>query len=61
LLTGDETSSTAAVLQEYNGSNAGATRIHADLVQAAEEHRGQFVAVEWLAAIGWTRYLWCKR
>jgi len=61
LLDGDEQSAVSQVLKEYSGQAVGASRIHADLVQAAEEHPGVCAAVEWLAPIGWTRYLWCRR
>jgi hypothetical protein len=61
LLTGDEQSEAAQVVAEYSGTGIGATKIHADLLRAAEEHPGQFAAVEWMSSIGWRRYLWCKR
>ncbi len=61
LLTGDEQSPAAQVVQEYDGGRVGATRIHADLVRTAEEHPGQMAAVEWFGPLGWTRYLWCLR
>ncbi len=61
LLEGDEKGPVTEVLSEYNGSSVGASRIHADMVRAAEERPGRIVAVEWLSPIGWTRYLWCRR
>lgn len=61
LLEGDEKSAATEVLKEYTGTNVGASQIHADMVNAAEERPGKILAVEWLSPIGWTRYLWCRR
>jgi hypothetical protein len=61
LLASDEQSEVAEVLREYSGAEVSGKRIHADLQRLAAEHRGRLVAVEWLAALGWTRFLWCRK
>jgi hypothetical protein len=49
------------VLLEYQGSEVSGKRLHADVQRLAAEHRGHFVAAEWLGSLGWTRFLWCRR
>jgi hypothetical protein len=61
LLAGDESSEVARVLAEYRGAEVSGKRLHADLQRLAEEHPGQCVAAEWLGALGWTRFLWCRK
>jgi hypothetical protein len=61
LLQGDEQSAVERVLQEYAGSQISGTRLHADLQRQAAEHPGRLVAAEWQAALGWTRFLWCRK
>jgi hypothetical protein len=61
LLTGDENSEVAEVLHEYQGTEISGRRIHEELRQFADAHRGTMVAVEWLGPLGWTRFLWCRR
>jgi len=61
LLVGNDRSEMQTVLIEYGERIIGATKIHADLIRAAEEYPGQVTAVEWFGPLGWTRYLWCQR
>jgi hypothetical protein len=59
LLKGDEHSDVDSVLAEYRGADVSGNRLHADLQQFADRHRGRQVAAEWLGPLGWTRFLWC--
>ena len=61
LLRAGEDSEAECVLLEYQGAAVSGKRLHADVQRLAEEHRGRYVAAEWLAALGWTRFLWCRR
>jgi hypothetical protein len=61
LLVGDEDSAAAKVLQEYHGAEVSGKRLHDDLRRFAADHAGMYVAAEWLGALGWTRFLWCRR
>lgn len=60
-LTGDEQSEIAEVLREYKDADVSGKRLHEDVRQFAEAHRGEQIAAEWLGPLGWTRFLWCKR
>jgi hypothetical protein len=61
LLTADEQSEVASVLVEYRGADISGKRLHEDVQRLAAEHRGGWVAAEWLGPRGWTRFLWCQR
>lgn len=61
LLTGDGDSEIATVLKEYAGTEVSGNRVHEDVQKYAREHPGKTVAAEWLAALGWTRFLWCRK
>lgn len=61
LLAGDEQSEVKEVLAEYQGAEVSGQRLHADVQQFAERHRGRQVAAEWLGPLGWTRFLWCRK
>jgi hypothetical protein len=61
LLEGEEQSSVERVLLEYAPAEVRDSRLIADLQRFADEHRGKHVAAEWLAPLGWTRFLWCRR
>ena len=61
LLSGGEESDVQRVLAEYRGAEVTGTRIHQDIQRLAAEHPGQLVAAEWLAPLGWTRFLWCRK
>jgi hypothetical protein len=61
LLHDGEDSEPDRVLQEYHGSEVSGNRLHADVQRFAAEHRGRYVAAEWLGPLGWTRFLWCRR
>jgi hypothetical protein len=61
LLDGAEDSAVQQVLAEYQGDEVSGKRIHADVQRFAGEHRGRYVAVEWLGPLGWTRFLWCRK
>ncbi len=61
LLRDGEQSESERVLQEYHGSEVSGKRLHADVQRFAGEHRGRYVAAEWLGPLGWTRFLWCRR
>jgi hypothetical protein len=61
LLQGDEESDVAKVLIEYADTQGSGTCVHADVQRHAAEHRGKYVAAEWLGPLGWTRFLWCRK
>jgi hypothetical protein len=61
LLTDGEESAVKQVLAEYRGAEISGNRLHADLQRLADEHRGWTVAAEWQGALGWTRFLWCRK
>jgi hypothetical protein len=61
LLKDDEHSDVDSVLAEYRGADVSGNRLHADLQQFADRHRGRQVAAEWLGPLGWTRFLWCRK
>jgi hypothetical protein len=61
LLREGEDSAVERVLSEHAGNDVSGTRLHAELQRLAGEHPGRCVAVEWLAPLGWTRFLWCRR
>ncbi len=61
LLRGGEDGEVEQVLREYQGAEVSGKRLHADVPRLAGEHRGCFVAAEWLGPLGWTRFLWCRR
>jgi hypothetical protein len=61
LLRDGEDSEMEKVLLEYQGSEVSGKRLHADVQRLAGEHRGRFIAAEWLGPLGWTRFLWCRR
>jgi len=60
LLRGGEDSEAECVLQEYHGAEVSGKRLHAEVQRLASEHRGRYVAAEWLGPLGWTRFLWCR-
>jgi hypothetical protein len=60
LLSDGEDSTAERVLQEYHGAEVSGKRLHADVHRLASEHRGRYVAAEWLGPLGWTRFLWCR-
>jgi hypothetical protein len=61
LLRDGEDSEMEQVLLEYKENEVSGKRLHADVQRLADEHRGRFVAAEWLGSLGWTRFLWCRR
>ncbi len=61
LLADGEDSAVQEVLAEYRGTEVSGKRLHADLQRLASEHRGHYVAAEWLGPLGWTRFLWCRK
>jgi hypothetical protein len=61
LLCDGEASESKGVLQEYRGAEVSGKRLHADVQRLASQHRGRYVAAEWLGPLGWTRFLWCRR
>jgi hypothetical protein len=61
LLAGDEHSEVEGVLAEYRGADVSGRRLHADVRRFAAELPGRVVAGEWLGALGWTRFLWCRK
>jgi hypothetical protein len=61
LLQAGEDGPVETVLQEYAGGEISGTRLHADLQRQAEQHPGRCVAAEWQGALGWTRFLWCRK
>jgi hypothetical protein len=60
LLCDGEDSEVQRVLLEYRGTEISGKRLHADVQRLAAEHRGSYVAAEWLGPLGWTRFLWCR-
>jgi hypothetical protein len=60
LLAEGEESEVRQVLVEYPPSEMTGDQLHRDVRRWAEKNSGRFVAVEWLAKQGWTRYLWCR-
>lgn len=60
LLLDGEDSEADQVLREYQGAEVSGKRLHADVQSLAGEHRGRYVAAEWLGRLGWTRFLWCR-
>ena len=60
-LAGDEHSEVVEVLREYTGADVSGKRLHEDVRQFADAHRGEQIAAEWLGSLGWTRFLWCRR
>ncbi|HEY7313380.1 MAG TPA: hypothetical protein VH643_28785 [Gemmataceae bacterium] len=61
LLRGGEDGDVEKVLLEYQGAEVSGKRMHADVQRLANEHRGRFIAAEWLGSLGWTRFLWCRK
>lgn len=61
LLQGDDHSEVTQVLCEYQGRDISGVRLHQELQQFANVHRGQTVAAEWQGPLGWTRFLWCRK
>jgi hypothetical protein len=61
LLQGEEKSPVERVLLEYALAEVRDSRVLGDVQRLAAEHPGKFVAAEWLAPLGWTRYLWGRR
>ena len=61
LLCDGEASEAERVLLEYQGAEISGKRLHADVQRLAAEHRGRYVAAEWLGPLGWTRFLWCRK
>jgi len=61
LVRGGENGDVEQVLSEYQAAEVSGKRLHADVQRLADEHRGRFVAAEWLGPLGWTRFLWCRR
>ena len=61
LLRDGEQSDVVQVLLEYHGADVSGKRLHADVQRLADENPGQYVAAEWLGALGWTRFLWCRQ
>ncbi|MHB1424917.1 MAG: hypothetical protein ACYC3I_17230 [Gemmataceae bacterium] len=61
LLRDGENSEVDRVLLEYHGTEVSGKRLHADVHGLADEHRGRYVAAEWLGPLGWTRFLWRRR
>ncbi len=60
LLCDGEDSEVNRVLLEYHGAEISGKRLHSDVHRLADEHRGCYVAAEWLGPLGWTRFLWCR-
>jgi hypothetical protein len=60
LLRDGEDSEAEHVLQEYQGAEVSGKRLHVEVQRLASEHRGRYVAAEWLGPLGWTRFLWCR-
>ncbi len=60
LLHDGEDSEVERVLIEYHGAEISGKRLHADVQRLAGEHRGHYIAAEWLGPLGWTRFLWCR-
>jgi hypothetical protein len=61
LLSADEHSEVHRVLLEMNADEVSGRRLHAEVQRLAQEHSGTIVAAEWLSALGWTRFLWCRK
>ena len=61
LLDGAEDGEVVRVLAEYRGAEVSGAKLHAELQRLAGEHRGVYVAAEWLGPLGWTRFLWCRK
>jgi len=61
LLRGGEDGDVEKVLLAYEGTEVSGKRMHADVQRLANEHRGRFIAAEWLGSLGWTRFLWCRK
>ncbi len=61
LLQGDNHSEAVEVLLDYREADISGFRLHKDLQRLAAERPGKTVAAEWLAALGWTRFLWCRK
>jgi hypothetical protein len=59
LLSGAADSAVERILAEFPGEDA--RKAHQQIQQAAAEHPGKVVAVEWLGPFGWTRFLWCGK
>lgn len=60
LLREGEDSEVQCVLREYHGAEVSGKRLHVDVQSLASEHRGRYIAAEWLGPLGWTRFLWCR-
>jgi hypothetical protein len=60
LLRDGEDSEAERILQEYHSAEVSGKRLHSDVHRMAGEHRGSYVAAEWLGPLGWTRFLWCR-
>lgn len=61
LLSGDEHGEVSKVLMEMNADDISGRRLHAEVQRLAQENAGAIVAAEWLSALGWTRFLWCRK
>jgi hypothetical protein len=61
LLTADERSEINEVLIELRGDEITGRRLHTEIQMQAAAHAGRWVAAEWQAHLGWTRFLWCRK
>jgi hypothetical protein len=61
LLGAGEESEVRQVLAEYPVGGIKGSQLHGELQRLATDHPGTLVAAEWLAARGWTRFLWCRK
>ncbi len=61
LLNGTADCEVRQVLAEYPAGGIKGSQVHAEVRRLAGENPGVFVAAEWLAPLGWTRFLWCRR
>lgn len=61
LLQDGEASAVVDVLAEYAGEEVSGNRLHEALQHFAAQHPGRYIAGEWLGALGWVRFLWCRK
>lgn len=61
LLQGDDQSPIESTLKSLEGADVSGKRLHRDIQELAESHRGRTVAAEWLGPLGWSRFLWCRK
>lgn len=59
LLAGDETSAVEEVLAEFTGAEPRGKDIHVEIERLAARHPSRHIAAEWLAPLGWTRFMTC--